>query len=425
MTPRTLVWGVWLLGLATGVFLVQGLRAWRERGASTDLDRFAAVRQFAESAFVGGADREQLLEDALAGMLEGLDTYSRFYPPAEAAQLERETGGRYEGIGALFRSVDGVRRVLFTLQDSPAREAGLTVGDGVLAIAGEAVEALGDAEFRARLAPESGEAVELRVVDLEGRERTVTVDARALVDPSLRHVRLVSEEPRIGWISVEGFSRETPGELDRALATLEEGGALEGLLLDLRGNLGGVLDAAVGVAGRFLPEGVVVRTRSLTEEETLSAVPSRCTHPDLPLVVLVDGSSASASEVVAGALQDHRRAVLVGSPTYGKGVVQTIRRFEPWGARAKVTTAWYTSPSGRNFERSATPGREEGLAPDLEVAVGDEAAAAVRAWLRAHQPSAQEEVLLRAWEEACGQALLPSPPDDPVLTAGLALLTGA
>ena len=222
MTPRTLVWGVWLLGLATGVFLVQGLRAWRERGASTDLDRFAAVRQFAESAFVGGADREQLLEDALAGMLEGLDTYSRFYPPADAAQLERETGGRYEGIGALFRSVDGVRRILFTLQDSPAREAGLTVGDGVLTIAGEAVEGLADAEFRARLAPESGEAVELRVVDLEGRERTVTVDARALVDPSLRHVRLVSEEPRIGWISVEGFSRETPGELDRALATLPE-----------------------------------------------------------------------------------------------------------------------------------------------------------------------------------------------------------
>jgi carboxyl-terminal processing protease len=267
--------------------------------------------------------------------------------------------------------------------------------------------------------------VELRVVDLEGRERAVTVDARALVDPSLRHVRLISEEPRIGWISVEGFSRETPGEVDRALASLEEGGPLEGLLLDLRGNLGGVLDAAVGLAGRFLPEGVVVRTRSRDEEETLSAVPSRCTHPDLPLVVLVDGSSASASEVVAGALQDHRRAVLVGSPTYGKGVVQTIRRFEPWGARAKVTTAWYTSPSGRNFERSATPGREEGLAPDLEIEVRDDAAAAVRAWLRAHQPSPEEEVLLRSWEEASGLSLLPRAPEDPVLAAALALLAGA
>lgn len=423
MSPRTLVWGVWLLGLTTGVLAVLGLRAWHERGARGDLERFAAVRAFAEEAYVGGVDGDALLEDALSGMLEGLDRYSRFYPPEDAAQLERETGGRYEGIGALFRTLDGVRRVLFTLPDSPAREGGLTVGDGVLAIDGVTItEEMDDAAFRARLAPESGAPVKLLVVDLEGVESTLTVHARALVDPSLRHVRLLSETPRIGWISIETFSRETPGEVDRALADLEDGAPLDGLVLDLRGNLGGVLDAAVALTGRFLPEGVIVRTRGRDEEEVLQAVPSRCTHPDLDLVVLVDGSSASASEVVAGALQDHRRAVLVGTPTYGKGVVQTIRRFEPWGARAKVTTAWYTSPSGRNFESSATPGREQGLAPDLEVAVSDEAAGAVRAWLRAHQPLGAEAAAVRAWEEAEDRVLLPPAPEDPVLDAALTLL---
>lgn len=422
MTRRSLLIGGWLLGLCTGILGIRVIQAWRARGEVSDLERYEAVRAFAEQGFVGGTDRERLLDAALEGMLGSLDRYSRYYPPQEAAALERDTAGRYEGIGAMFRMVEGTRRILFTLPQSPAREAGLTVGDQVLEIDGEAATELEDEAFRRALAPPTPGPVHLTIESLDGSRRSLEIEARPLVDPSLRHVRILSEDPRIGWISIESFSKETVGEVVEAIEALEAEAPLSGLILDVRGNLGGVLDAAVGLVNLFVDDGLVVSTRGSSGTQETFAVEGRCRWPQLPLVLLVDETSASASEVVAGALQDHRRAAIVGTATYGKGVVQTIRRFDPWGARAKVTTAWYLSPAGRNFERDPSVKGGSGLAPDLEVSLPPDSRSALRRWLAEHQPSSAEEDALRQWEERSGLQLRTPAPEDPQRSAALALL---
>ena len=424
MSQRPTLLGGWVLGLATGVLLLTLVQAVLQRGKRQDLARYELVSSYARDAFVRQVDDQELLDAALEGMLESLDPYSRFYPPVEAVQLERETGGRYEGIGALFHTLDGQRHVLFTLPNSPARAAGLRVGDGVLALNGEDPRDWDDQKFRETLAPESGEAVTLSVVDLDGKERDVLVDAGILVDPSLRHIRMVSATPPVAWISVNSFSRETAGELVHALGQLESEAPLAGLVLDLRDNRGGVLDAAVGIAQMFLADGVIVETQGNGTKNVTRATPSGVTHGDLPLVVLVNQLSASASEVLASALQDHRRAVLVGMETYGKGVVQTIRRFEPWGARAKVTSAYYYSPSGRNFERTLAEGKTTGIQPDVALLIDAQERRSISNYLGSHQPNAQEEALIRQWEAKSGLELLPPAPVDRALETALDILLG-
>ncbi|MAE46975.1 MAG: hypothetical protein CMJ86_08805 [Planctomycetes bacterium] len=424
MNQRPALLGGWLLGVATGVLLLTLVQAILQRGGRQDTTRYQLVSSYARDAFVRQVDDEELLDAALTGMLESLDPYSRFYPPVEAVQLERETGGRYKGIGALFRRLGTRRHVLFTLPNSPARLAGLTVGDGVLTIDGEDPSGWEDERFREALAPQSGEPVTLELIDPSGMERELQVDAAGLIDPSLRHVRMISDTPPIAWISVHSFSRETHGELVIALTHLEEETPLAGLVLDLRDNRGGVLQAAVDIARMFISEGVIVETRGNGTKRVERALADQVSHPDLPLVILVNRSSASASEVLASALQDHRRAVLVGEGTYGKGVVQTIRRFEPWGARAKVTSAYYYSPSGRNFERTIGEDSTFGIQPDVALVVPAGERQGISNYLGSHYPDSREEALISAWEADLGIELLPSAPVDSALETALDILLG-
>lgn len=424
MSRRPALLGGWLLGVTTGILLLTLVQGLRRRGEDQDLARYEQVRSYALNTFVREVNEDELLDAALTGMLNSLDPYSRYYPPAEASQLDRRTGGIYKGIGAIFRKIDGRRRVLFTLPDSPARKAKLTVGDGILSINGEDPQELSDEAFRKMLTPDSGEPVTLLLQSLAGAERKVKVNAAALVDPSLRHIRMVSHAPPIAWISVLSFSRETPGELQRALGVLEVKRPLAGLILDLRDNRGGVLSSATAIARMFITEGVIVETRGNDTLEIERAIPDEVTHPNLPIVVLVNRTSASASEVLAAALQDHRRAALVGEGTYGKGVVQTIRRFSPWGARAKVTSAFYYSPSGRNFERTLVSGSTTGIQPDWKVTTTKAERLAIAEYLGSHQPDRQEEALLLAWEEQTNLDLLAPIPTDRALERAKAILSG-
>lgn len=385
---------------------------------------FDAVRSFAESHFVRDIDDVTLTERALHGMLEGLDPYSRYHDRGEAEQARRVIDGDFRGIGVVFQAGVEEGRILFPVDGSPAAAAGVRVGDLITSVDGESVVGLSRGDLRARLAPQGREQVVLGVTGLDGLARELTVVPRILVDPTVRHARLVEDAPGVGYVAVRSFTNRTAEEFDSAVQALRARGA-EAVIVDLRYNLGGVLDAAVHLAGRFLEKGVIVSSEGRrTESEVHRAEEVDALFAGMNLVVLVDGESASASEVLAGALQDHRAAVVVGEPTYGKGMLQTTRSFPQFGTRAKVTSAYFYSPSKRNFERTSEPGRDYGILPDVLVEIDRETRFGVKSWLTRYDPPASAMAALEAWQADSGEELLPGFPVDPQLDAALALLRG-
>jgi len=263
----------------------------------------------------------------------------------------------------------------------------------------------------------------VRVRGLDGLERVHEVSRRQLLIPSVRRKRLLDPQLGVGYVALKSFTNATAAEFDEALEDLRQRG-MKGLVLDLRGNNGGVLSAAVELAQRFLEEGVITSTEGRGAPHVERADAEFTPYRDLPLVVLVDGSSASASEILAGALQDHRVAVLVGEPTYGKGVVQTISRYPQERAIAKVTTSYYYTPTHRSLERG--DGEEAyGLLPDILVASVPEETDAFYRWLRRpYDPHDSVLAELEAWEEQAGIDLGLSPPRDSQLEAAVALFRG-
>ena len=268
-----------------------------------------------------------------------------------------------------------------------------------------------------------GTRVTLQIKSLEQDPRSVSV-ARALVpDPSVRHAEMLPDTPGIAYLSMHSFSRRTPEEFDDAMDKLQ-GLGMQALVLDLRGNLGGIMESAVAVADRFVSQGVLLRTESRRQVREHTAKLDTTFWSDLPLVVLVDGESASASEILAGALQDHRRAALVGSPTYGKGMVQTIREFPEYATRVKVTSAYYYSPSGRLFERTAEEGRSFGIMPDVRIDLSDDSSRKTAAFLRSYAAPETSLAGLRRWEKLEDLELIQAVPQDGQLQAAVALLLG-
>jgi carboxyl-terminal processing protease len=232
---------------------------------------------------------------------------------------------------------------------------------------------------------------------------------------------MLPDHPGIAHLSLLSFSRETPEEVDRALKALAEEG-MRGLVLDVRRNHGGVLASAVSIARRFVTEGTIVSTEGRDKVEVYEAIPEEATYAGLPLVVLVDGESASASEVLAAALQENGVAELVGEPTYGKGTVQTIRRFREQGTVAKVTSAHYFTPSHRNLDRTTDPDRDYGLLPDHGVELTAEERTPIHDWLGRYAPPESALAALRAWEEQQGGPLTPPPPPDRQLDRAVQVL---
>ncbi|MEE2939746.1 MAG: S41 family peptidase [Planctomycetota bacterium] len=412
------------LGMTAGMLvLLIGFRIVPEHTEPTTRE-FEAIRSFAEGHFVGEIDDVTLTERALHGMLDGLDPYSRYHGRDQAEQARRVIHGDFRGIGVVFQAGVQEGRILFPVEGSPAAEAGLRVGDLITSVDGESVVGLPREELRARLAPRGRDQIALGITGLDGADREVEVAPRVLVDPTVRHARLVEGAPGVGYVAVRSFTNRTAGEFDEAIDRLRAQGA-EAVILDLRYNLGGVLDAAIHLAGRFLERGVIVSSEGRrAEPEVHRADEIDARFAGMKLVVLVDGESASASEVLAGALQDHRAAVVVGEPTYGKGMLQTTRSFPEYGTRAKVTSAYFFSPSKRNFERTSEPGRDYGILPDLLVEVDRETRRAVRSWLTRYDPPASALAALVSWQEESGEELLPGLPLDPQLDAAVGLFRG-
>ncbi|MEM7310859.1 MAG: S41 family peptidase [Planctomycetota bacterium] len=405
------------VGFACGLLTLSIVYALLPAPVDRDVELLRAVRDLTQETYVEEVDSRTLIDGALRGMVGNLDRYSRYYGPEEIAGIDRETSGEYLGIGVLFLDAEE-GRIRFPLAGSPAERAGLRVGDRIVAVDGARVDAMPEGGLRDSLKRRSGEPIELELLGRDAEVRTATLRPEPVVDPSVRHARMLDDE--LGYLAIVSFSHRTLEEFDRWTAWLSERG-MQGLILDLRSNPGGILDAAIRIADRFIPDGVLVSTRSRTETRSTRARAEETHLLGLPLVVLVDGDSASASEVLCGALQDHRVGVVVGEETYGKGAVQTLSRFEHEQAIIKLTTSSYFTPAGRRIERGSG---WTGLAPDVWVALPAGQRRAIHGFLRLYSPPPAAVPELRAWEEEEGLTLIAEAPDDPQLDAAIGLLRG-
>ena len=332
-----------------------------EDGTYKQLELFARVLSYVQNNYVEKVDERQLVYGAIRGMLETLDPHTVFMPPEVFKEMKVDTSGEYGGLGIEIARKNDFVTVVAPIDDTPAARAGIQPGDEILAIDGESTVGMDVARVAARMRGPAGQRVTLTLMRAGFQQPQEIVLLRD-------HVRIVSVQGAlyggIGWVRLKNFQERTDASLKRELDRLrtENGGReLSGLVLDLRNNPGGLLDQAVAVSDRFLPGRLTIVTtrgrsgRGLTEEK--SRDPG--TEPDYPMVVLVNAGSASASEVVAGALQDHARATVLGTQTFGKGSVQTVIELED-GSGLKLTIARYYTPKGRSIQ-------ERGIEPDFVV----------------------------------------------------------
>lgn len=323
-----------------------------------ELRAFAEVMERIRAAYIDEVDDKALLESAIRGMLAELDPHSNYLTPDQFDDLQVTTSGEFGGLGIEVTMEDGFVKVVTPVDDSPASKAGLLPGDLILKIDGTFVKGLGLGEAVELMRGEVGSEIELLVLS-EGKEkpRKVTLKRDRI---QLHSVKSRTLEPGLGYLRISQFQNNTGEDARKALDKLTKDAPLQGLVLDLRNNPGGVLSGAVQVSDLFLDQGLIVYTQG-REEASRSDFGATAgdTLAGVPVVVLVNGGSASASEIVAGALQDHHRAIVVGNRTFGKGSVQTVLPLSKERA-LKLTTARYYTPSGRSIQA-------EGIVPDITV----------------------------------------------------------
>jgi len=365
MSPITRHLPLVMLGLVLGALLsiAQGVLAEKEQEALPleDLRTFTEIFAKIKNDYVESIDDKTLLENAIRGMLTGLDPHSAYLVPEDYKELQAGTSGEFGGLGIEVGMEEGFVKVIAPIDDTPAERAGVQAGDLIIRLDDTPVKGMSLTEAVRVMRGKPGTDITLTIIR-EGEQQPlkITITRDIIKVASVKH-RLL--EPGYGYVRVTQFQSRTGENLRDALNALKEenGGSLQGLVLDLRNNPGGVLSAAVSVSDAFLKKGLIVYTEGRLEEAKLkfNAKPTDLVE-GAPMVVLVNGGSASASEIVAGALQDHKRAIVMGQKTFGKGSVQTILPMEN-GSALKLTTARYYTPSGRSIQAT-------GIAPDIELA---------------------------------------------------------
>jgi carboxyl-terminal processing protease len=323
-----------------------------------DLRTFTDVFNQVRKNYVESVDDKQLMEAAITGMLSELDPHSAYLPGEDYEDLDHNARGEYVGIGVDVAPENGRVVVRKVLVPSPADSAGINPGDVFTSIAGKEVKGRRLQEAIDELSGPEGSEVEVVVLNSNGESSTKRLQREVLKVPTL-NARLFADG--IAYFSLSFFHRDSAIDLNNSIASIKaEGTPIQGVVLDLRDNPGGILQSAVDIADGFLDGGgiVSIRGRNPGMDMEYTAKTGQW-FPDVPVVVLVDRGSASASEVVAGALQDHGRGVLLGERTFGKGSVQTVLPLRNGGG-IKLTTARYFTPSGRSIQA-------EGITPDLAV----------------------------------------------------------
>jgi carboxyl-terminal processing protease len=326
-----------------------------------DVQTFAAIFRAVKQAYVEPVDDHKLMRDAIRGLLSGLDPHSEFLDVRGMSQLDQETSGAYGGLGLEVLYLDGALRVISPIDDTPASRAGVKPGDVILRIDGKPVAESAGSLAVDQLRGKPGSAIALTIAR-EGQSEPIELSLKREVI-RVASVKARQLEPGYAYVRIAQFQQETGGELREKLRRLQaqSRGGLRGAVLDLRSNPGGILGAAVEVSDAFLDAGAIVSTRGRLGDADASYDATRGDLLDgAPLVVLVDGGTASAAEIVAGALKDHKRAVVMGARTFGKGSVQTVLPLSS-GDALKLTTARYYTPNGTSIQAA-------GVTPDIALA---------------------------------------------------------
>ncbi|HNQ36141.1 MAG TPA: S41 family peptidase [bacterium] len=350
-----------VLALTVGENLAESQARKSEETLYQQLQMFSDVLSIVQKNYVEEVENKKLINGALRGMLSSLDPYSQFLEPELYKELEIETEGKFGGVGMTITVKDNLVTVVSPLEDTPAFRAGIQPNDRIIKIDGKLTRGMDSAAAAKLLRGDPSTRVNIEVLR-EGAPELLKLElTRELIKlKSVKRAQLI-EGSRIGYIRLVEFQKESYTDLKAALETLRKDG-LEGLVLDLRNNPGGLLDSSISIADLFLPPNrLVVYTQGRRTEDRIEyrtrqaeAIPA-----SLPMVILVDEGSASASEILAGALSDSKRAVLVGKKSFGKGSVQTVIPL-PESSAVKLTIARYYTPSGRVIEG-------KGLTPDIEV----------------------------------------------------------
>ena len=322
------------------------------------LNLFGDVLERIRRDYVEPADEKLLIENAINGMLSSLDPHSSYMNPKTYKDMQVQTRGEFGGLGIEVTMESGVIKVVSPIDDTPAARAGLMAGDLIFALDGEPVQGLTLQEAVEKMRGKPGAPIKISVRRAAKDPFDVTLTREVIKVRSTRF----RMEGDVGYIRVTSFTEQsTSGVIDAVEKLKKEAGTkLKGFVLDLRNNPGGLLDQAIAMSDAFMEKGEIVSVKARKSEDIQrwNAKPGDVTG-GLPLVVLVNGGSASASEIVAGALQDHRRAIILGTRSFGKGSVQTIMQVSGGGA-IRLTTARYFTPSGRSIQK-------EGIKPDIEV----------------------------------------------------------
>lgn len=347
--------------LVAGLFFLYGNRDNVEadnKDVYQNIEILTEVLRQVEKNYVEPQKAKDLIYGAIKGMVRSLDPHSSFMTKEEFRELMAETKGSFSGIGIEITVKDKVLTVVSPIEGTPAYLAGMKAGDKIIKVEGESTLDMSLMEAVKKIRGQEGTPVNLTVFR-EGEKKPLEFAITRGVIP-LKSVRYFFLTPDIGYVRISTFQGNTSEALSEALNELEKGGKMKGLVLDMRNNPGGLLSQAIDVSEMFLDSGIIVSTKGRSGSHDIEARAHKNSHPRVyPMIVLVNGGSASAAEIVAGALQDNKRAMILGSRTFGKGSVQTILPLSD-GSGLRLTTARYYTPSGKSIQSS-------GITPDIEI----------------------------------------------------------
>lgn len=322
------------------------------------LEILANVLTIVQENYIEDLDPETSIEGAINGMLSSLDPHSSYLTPEDFRELQDETQGTFSGIGIEVTIKDGALTIISPIEGSPGDAAGLKANDLIMKIDGVHTSELTSEQAIKKLRGKKGSKITISIFREGWNELHDIEIVRDLI--SLQSVKGYFITPGLAYTRISNFQSHTTKDFKKKLISLEKEAPLHGLILDLRNNPGGLLNQAVAISDLFLDEGLIVYTKGRSQEQnmTFNATDTDANY-DFPIIILVNEGTASASEIVSGALQDHKRAIIVGTRSFGKGSVQTIIPLNG-GNGIKLTTAKYYTPSGRSIQ-------EKGIAPDVEV----------------------------------------------------------
>jgi carboxyl-terminal processing protease len=384
------------------------------------LELFGRVFDIVRANYVEQPDDTKLISAAVNGMVTGLDPHSSYMDPKGFRDMQEETRGEFGGLGMQVSMEDGLVKVVSPIDDTPAAKAGVRAGDVIVEVDGEAINGLTLDKVVEKLRGTVGSSVKIKFVRKDQTDPIDLTLTREII--KVASVRFNPEGDDVGYIRITQFNSNAADGLKRAIHDLEAKlprDQLKGYILDLRNNPGGLLDQAVAVSDVFMTRGEIVSIRGRKEEETqrYNAKPDDLTE-NRPLIVLINGGSASASEIVAGALQDQKRATVLGTRSFGKGSVQTIIPLGRGNGALRLTTARYFTPSGRSIQA-------QGIRPDIEVLQQEPKEVEARG-RRVSESSLRGHLQAEGEEQTGSQSYVPvDPKADRALQSALALLRGS